>query len=248
VSAPATILWLTWRQLFARRRVWIAAAIAVIPFLLTFVYRFTSEDREGDRFAFLLVMYKEVLLGVLLPITAAIFGTTAFGGEVEDGTLIYALTKPVPRWLVVLLKYLVALAVTLLVGAVAVLLSWFSLRNAELPGRFAGTFLLACVVSGVIYCALFTLLGLVTKRGLIFGLLYIIFFENVMSRNFAGVKFLSARELSVAVAQWASGGLVKWPAPPVPMTTVWTVGSIILVVAIALTMRKLARYELAERL
>jgi ABC-2 type transport system permease protein len=167
---------------------------------------------------------------------------------VDDGTLIYLLVRPVDRWRVVVIKFLVAVLVTIIVAVIAVVLAWLSLRNEDLPGRFVWAFIFAAAVSATIYCALFTYLGLVTRRGLIFGLLYIIFFENVATRNFDGVKSLSARELSLSVAQWASEGLVKLPGDRVPMSTVWTVGAVILVISIALAMRKLARYELAERL
>ncbi len=247
-SALWTVAWLTWRQLFARRRAWLAAAIAVLPFVLTFFYRLSSEDNEGDRLLFLLGLNRDIVLGVLLPLTAVIFGTTAFGGEVEDGTLIYLLVRPVPRWQVVLAKYVVATTVSAAVITVSVLLAWFALRNAELPAVFARSFVTAALVGAVLYCALFSYLGLVTRRGLVIGLMYIIFFENVLSRNLQGVKWLSVREFAVAVARWVGGDAVKWPAPVVPMTTVWVAGSIILVGALALTMRKFSRYELAERL
>jgi ABC-2 type transport system permease protein len=248
MNSAWTVVWLTWRQLFARRRAWLAAAIAVFPFLLTFLYRLSSEDNEGDRIVFMMGMNQELLLGVLLPLAALVFGTTSFGGEVEDGTLVYLLVKPAPRWKMVLIKYLVALSVTIVVVSVSALLPWWALRNEELPPLFIRGFLTAIVVGAAIYCAVFTLLGLVTRRGLLFGLLYVIFVEQVLSRNFDGVASISARELAVAVAQWAGGGVVKWAKPPVEMPTVWTVAGLAVVIAIALTMRRLTRYELAEKL
>jgi len=226
----------------------IAIALALIPFLLTFFYRFMSEDGEGERLQFILGSNREILFAVLAPLAAVIFATNAFGGEVEDGTLIYLMAKPVPRWQTVMIKYLVALGVTLLIGFAGVLLPWFALRNAELPGSLAMGMLFGVLVSAMVYCALFVYIGLKTRRGLLFGLLYIVFFENVMSRNFDGVKSLSARELSLAAAQWASGGTIKWSAPGVEMSTVWWVGSIILVVSLALAILKLTHYELAEQL
>lgn len=248
LSAELTVAWLTWRQLFARRRVWLAVAIAVLPFLLTFIYRLSSEDREGDRLAYMLNMNSGILLGGLLPLTAVIFGTTAFGGEVDDGTLLYLLVRPIPRWRVVLIKYLVAVLVSVVIIFASVLLAWLALRNSDLPWSFAKSFLIATGLGAAMYCAVFTYMGLVTRRGLIFGLLYIVFFENVLSRNMEGVKSLSVREFAQSIAQWASDGSVLWDGFVVPMSTVWTAGAIILVVALALAMRRLSRYEMAERL
>jgi ABC-2 type transport system permease protein len=247
-GALMTVAWLTWRQLFARRRAWLAGAVMVLPFLLTFFYRFASEDREGDRLNFLLGLNRELVLAVLLPLTAVIFGTTAFGGEVEDGTLLYLLVRPVRRWTVVLVKFAVATLVSAAIVSVSVLLAWFALRNAELPGAFAKGFVTATIVGAALYCALFAYLGLVTRRGLVVGLVYTIVFENILARNLPGVKWLSVREYAMSLAQWAGGDVVKWPVPGVPMTTVWVGGAIILTVALTVTMRRLERFEMAERL
>jgi ABC-2 type transport system permease protein len=243
-----TVAWLTWRQLTARRRAWLAAAAILLPFILTFFYRLASEDREGDRLIFMLGMNRDIIIGVLVPLTAVIFGTTAFGGEVDDGTLIYLLVQPLPRWRVALTKYAIAVLITAAINTAAILLAWFAMRNGELPAAIPRAFIAAALVGSILYCALFSYVGLATRKGLVLGLLYIIFFENVLTRGLAGVKWLSVREFGVSVAQWAGGGVVKFTDASVPMTTVWVAGSIILVAALAMTIRTMMRYELAERL
>lgn len=243
-----TISWLTLRQLFARRRVWVVVAVAVLPFLLTFIYRLTSEDREGDRLVFMLGMYREIVIGVLLPLTAVLFGALAFGAEVEEGTLVYLLVRPVPRWLVVTVKFLVAALVTTATIGFGMLLAWISLRGPELPGTFFRAFLLAAAAGALLYTAIFAYVGLVTKRGLVMGLLYVILFENLVTRMLEGIRIFSVREFALSIAQWAGDGVVKWPGYTVPMTTVWIVGAIALVGAMVAMTRKYARYELAERL
>lgn len=248
MTAARTIVWLTMRQLFARRRIWLLAAIAAFPFILTVFYRLASEDREGDRLVFMLGMNREIMLGVLLPLTAVIFGALTFGGEVEDGTLVYLLVRPAPRALVVALKYGVATLITAGVIALGMTLAWMSLRGPELPARFLRAFVTAAALGAAVYCAIFAYVGLVNRRGLVIGLLYVIIFENVVSRLMEGVRSLSVREYAVSIAQWAGAGIVKWPGYTVPMTTVWIAGGIILTVAIAMTVRRFSRYEMAERL
>lgn len=247
-GTAATLAWLTWRQLFARRRVWLAVAVLLLPVVLTFMYRLSSEDQDGARLAFMSGMSRDVILAVLLPITAIVFGTIAFGGEVEDGTLVYLLVKPLPRWLVVVVKYVVAAMTTALVICTGMLLAWLALRNHELPPRLFAAFALGAVASSLLYCALFVFLGLVTRRGLVFGLLYLIVFENLVTRNLAGVRWLSIREYAVAIAQWVHGPPIIVPGTTVPMSTVWVGSAIILAVSLGATVRALARYELAERL
>jgi len=183
----------------------------------------------------------------LLPLAGVIFGTTAFGGEVDDGTLVYLLVKPIRRWTVVLSKLAVASLSTLAVIAPAVVLPWLVLRGPDLPFSFAGGFLVGAAVGAVIYCALFLSLGLATRRALVVGLLYVIGFEATLSRSLNGLRSLSVREFSVSVSQAASAGAIKIP-DAISMSTVYWMGTIILVGAVAWTIRKLVQYELAERL
>ncbi|HEX7938052.1 MAG TPA: hypothetical protein VF483_03610, partial [Gemmatimonadaceae bacterium] len=75
-----------------------------------------------------------------------------------------------------------------------------------------------------------------------------IVFENILARNLPGIKWLSVREFTISLAQWAGGDAVKWPQPGVPIATVWVSGAIILVAAMWATMRRLGHYEMAERL
>ena len=47
-----------------------------------------------------------------MPLVALIFGTAALGSEIEDGTAVYLLIKPIPRWQIALAKILVAAGLT----------------------------------------------------------------------------------------------------------------------------------------
>jgi len=244
----STVLWLTWRQLFARRRLYLAAAFSLAPVLITLIFRLTSGDVEAASVGFLATLMREIVIGTLLPLAALVFGTTAFGGEIDDGTLVYLLVKPLARWRVVLTKYLVATACTLAVMVPAIVLPWLVVRNADLPATFPLAFLAGAAAGAVLYCAIFLTLGLRTRRALVIGLLYVIGLEVVWSRIVTGLRSLSVREFTVAVVQKVGDAAVPAGGPVVQMSTVWTMGTILFVVAIALAIRGLARYEVAERL
>src|SRR5437868_2960445 len=124
-----TVLWLTWRQLFAKKRIYAAVAFALLPLLFSFVFRFNSTGTEGETVGYFDFMTAQLIIGTLLPLAAAVFGTTAFGGEVDDGTLVYLLVKPIDRWRVVLSKYVVAVLASFIVIVPAVLLPWLVLRE-----------------------------------------------------------------------------------------------------------------------
>jgi ABC-2 type transport system permease protein len=243
-----TVLWLTWRQLFARRRIYAAVAFALLPVIFTFVFRFNAEGRDGDLLRFFSGLNRNLIIGTLIPLAAAVFGTTAFGGEVDDGTLVYLLVKPVARWRIVLSKYVVAVLSTLAVGIPALVLPWLVLRSDEITGAMLQGFVAGAVLASVIYCAIFLTLGISSRRALVFALIYIIAFEGVLSRQLEGVKSFSVREWSVSASLAASQGALTLKEYVVPMNTVYTMGTIFLVLALNLSLRRVSRYEVAERL
>ena len=241
------VLWLTWRQLFARKRIYLAVAFSLLPLVFTVFYKFTSGDAPGSRLDFFGGMSRELIIGTLVPLAAALFGTTAFGGEVDDGTLVYLLIKPIPRWRVVLSKYVVAVLSTIGVMTPALVLPWLVLSGPDLSVDVLRGFLVGGAAGAAIYCALFLSLGLASRRALVIALIYLIGFEAVLSRNLVGVKSLSVREFAVALSRASSSGAIVLKGYVVPMTTVWTMSAILLVSALALSLRRLSRYELAER-
>lgn len=242
-----TILWLTWRQLFARRRLGLAIAFSILPVVFTFIFRFNLSDREGAVTELFSGLSRNLIIGTLVPLAAAVFGTTAFGGEVDDGTLVYLLVKPLPRWRVVLWKYVVALLSTLAVMLPALILPWLVLRGPEVSGDMLLGFIAGGTLGAATYCALFLVLGLASRRSLVLSLLYVIGFEAVLARQLVGVKSLSVREFAVSTSLAASNGTLALPGYVVPMSTVWVVGPIFLIGAISLCLWKLSRYEVAER-
>src|SRR5688572_2375139 len=154
-----TVIWLTRRQLFAKRRVYVALAVLVIPALIALLVRFNAAEGDLDAVGSLTTIYREIVLGVLLPLTALVFGTSAFGGEVDDGTLIYLMVKPVPRWRLTFSKFLVAFLSTVAVIGSAMLLAWIAMQNGA-PFRVPLAFVAGGTVGAMIYCAIFVTLGI----------------------------------------------------------------------------------------
>src|SRR3954468_16230246 len=136
----STVVWLTRRQLFAKRRVYIALVVLLIPSLITLLVRFNAAEGDLDAVGSLSTIYRDIVLGVLLPLTALVFGTSAFGGEVDDGTLIYLMVKPVPRWQVTLSKFVVAFLSTVAVVVPSIFIAWWLTPGAapfRLPLAYA---------------------------------------------------------------------------------------------------------------
>ena len=238
-------MWLTGRQLFAKQRLVVAIGLMLMPALIAIIFRLTADD-PSDSVGFISTVYRDIVIGVLVPIAALVFGTTAFGGEVEDGTLIYLMVKPVPRWQLALSKYVVALLSTVVIVTPAILLAWV-LTPGPIPFMLPAGYIVGACVGAALYCAIFVTLGITSRRALALGLLYIVAFENVLSRNVVGAKSLSVREFSLAVCKKVIGTAAAFTDFTVSMGTVWTMGTIFLVVALAMGVVKLRNYEVAER-
>jgi ABC-2 type transport system permease protein len=197
MSAMAALVEVTARGLLGRRRTILLVLLAGVPVLVALLARI-----GGGRLDDALVTILELGVRTVLPLTALVFGTSAIGSEVEDGTAVYLLAKPVPRWQV-------ALAKTVVAGALAAALSFASaLLTGLLVGGGEGASLattlgfgMAEVVAAFAYAALFVALSLVTGRALIIGLIYTLIWEGVLAGILPGTRQFSLREATLTLAE-----------------------------------------------
>jgi ABC-2 type transport system permease protein len=116
-----------------------------------------------------------------VPVLAVFYGTALIADEVEDKTITYLLTRPVPRASVLLGKYLAYLVCTIAVVLPAVVLMW--LLVVPIRGSLAASFPDLVADLGILaiglaaYGALFALVGATFKRPLVFGLLFVFGWE-----------------------------------------------------------------------
>jgi ABC-2 type transport system permease protein len=119
-----------------------------------------------------------------VPVLGVFYGTSLIADEVEDKTITYLFTRPIPRSAVVLGKYLAYLACTVFVVLPAVVLVW--LLIVPIGGRLGDSFIdlikdLALLALGLaVYGAVFTLIGATVKRPLLVGLLFVFGWETLV--------------------------------------------------------------------
>lgn len=119
-----------------------------------------------------------VFLGFLLPIWTLSFATEALGGEREGRTLVWLLTRPIPRPAVYLAKFTALLPWTL-----ALNLGGFALLCvlAGEPGLRALRLYWPAVLAGTLaFAALFHLMGACFRRAAIIALVYSFFLETIL--------------------------------------------------------------------
>lgn len=118
-----------------------------------------------------------------VPVLAVFYGTALIADEVEDKTITYLLTRPVPRGSVLLGKYLAYLVCTIAVVLPAVVLMW--LLVVPIRGSLAVSFPDLVIDLGILatgfaaYGALFAFVGATFKRPLVFGLLFVFGWETL---------------------------------------------------------------------
>jgi ABC-2 type transport system permease protein len=121
------------------------------------------------------VMIWMLFLRFIVPVLGVFYGTSLMADEVEDKTLTYLFTRPIPRGAVLVGKYLAYLACTSLVVLPSVMLVYFLLVPfREVPGTFPSlvTDLGLLGLGLAAYGAVFALVGAYFKRPLVIGLIF----------------------------------------------------------------------------
>jgi len=128
-------------------------------------------------------------LGFLLPLVNLAFASGAVGADREGRTLVWLLTRPLPRWAIYLAKFVGVLPWCLLISMIgfAVLCG----AGGELGRRAFSTYWPAVAVGAVGFAALFQLVGAVFRRPAVLGLVYIFFFETLVANLPGSLKQLS---------------------------------------------------------
>jgi ABC-2 type transport system permease protein len=176
-------------MLWSRRTIFMALVVG-LPVLVAVVVRLLVEvgvpmprvDRmeiTGPAIFGLMIWVFFVRFSV--PVLAMFYGTALIADEVDDRTLTYLFTRPIPREAVLLGKYLAYLVCTVFVVLPAVVLVW--LLVVPIGGRLADGFIpltkdLGLLVLGLaVYGAVFALIGARFRRPLVAGLVFVFGWE-----------------------------------------------------------------------
>ncbi len=214
--------------------------LVVLPML--FALLFASRGfLSGDPVPFLVQRYDTLVGALATPIIALLLSTSAFSAEADDGTLLYLVTTTTPRWWIVLVRIVLAMVGTAAVSAIAVFGTGFIVTGTHDPQHVTRAFGVAAAFGGAAYASLFTLLALVTRRALVSGLLYVVFWEGVLSATFPGLHYVSVRQWMLSVANVLTDSkearLVDGPSLAVSLVG----AGIVIVLAVVVGARRLAQ-------
>lgn len=189
LSAIGALAGVTLRRLSRSRAVWVASVLAVLPILYASAVRARHALVHEELFVFV-----ELVLAVLVPMLLA----SSIGEEIEDRTLTYLWSRPVPRWTVLAGK-LCALAPVALGFALA---SWGGAVSTATDAMPAGRTVLALAAGSLAISAVATGLAMLSPRhGMALSIVY------MLADTFLGALPASLAKLSITYQTRAVSGL-----------------------------------------
>lgn len=191
------------KNAFRSRRVVLTAALALVPVLLAAALLLIPHvtDAEIEPETIFLQMGLLMHIYILLPLVAALIGSGVVADEVEERTLPYIVTRPVPKWHFVLSKVLSGFLVTGVILALSLWVTYMVLIGAS--GNWISGSIMLLRVTGVLllgslaYVSLFGLLGAAAKRPVLYGLIFAFGWEKIVAhlpmrlKYFTVVKYLN---------------------------------------------------------
>ena len=189
----STVASLTWRAMVGRRRAILLFMLPLVLLIFAFALRLTGtanlDAARGVLGAF--------GIGTLLPLLGLIIGTGVISTEIDDGSIVYLLAKPLPRRTIVLTKFAVAVGCIALFAAAPMLIAGYVMVGDEAGVALA--YAIGTLVGGIAYCALFMLLGVVSRHAVVIGLMYALLWETLVGGYVPGARTLSVQQWAVSV-------------------------------------------------
>ncbi len=203
----ATVATLTSRSLLGRRRTLVLLLLPAALLALCTLARVLAgldadiqRELEGPLAPGLLTAFG---IAILMPLLGLIAGTGSIGPEIDEGSIVYLLAKPLNRHSIVVTKLLVAIGVVVAFGVLPV-----GIAGVVLTGE-VGTVTIAytggALAAGVAYAAVFLLLAVVTRNAVVIGLIYALIWESLVGGLVPGAQALSIQQWALAVVREVLG-------------------------------------------
>ena len=237
----ATIAGITFRQLLGRRRVLLLLLLGAVLVLVALAYRLAGAGDDDLRWTAGLL--ENFGIATLMPLVALVLGTGAIGAEIEDGTIVYILAKPISRSVIVITKLTVAAAAAALLTCGPILLAGIIAAGGMGDGLVLG-FTVAAAIGTLLYSALFVALSLITGRALVFGLFYVLLWEGFLSALFAGTRTFSVRQHTLAFAEAIGDPPREAFDASLDLAPALVIGGALLVISVIVAIRRLRDFEL----
>ena len=174
-------------------------------------------------------------LGLMVPIISLVLASSSLGHLVEDETLVYLWIRPNPRWMLAAAAWLAS--ATIAIPATAIPLAVAGGIGSEGDATVIWAAGLSVTLGVIAYTGLFTFLGLLVRRSLIWGLVYVFIWEFFVARVGQGTARLS-------INTYAASVLANITDVELPLAERAATGAIIVPIAVALVAVALTTWRL----
>lgn len=229
-------------RLFLRRqvttgRLFLFGGFGLVAIVVAYAISRGSDDATTNTIEFIYGFG----IGLMVPVIALVLASSALGELIEDETLVYLWHRPVARW---------QLAAAAWLGAATIVLPFTVLPLVMAAtigsGGDATTIAAAAVgttLAAVAYSGLFVLLGLLFRKALIWGLIYLVVWELFVSRAGQGAARLSVNTYPSSVM--ARMTEIELPLAERAMATGIIIPIVVAALGIAITAWRLDHIDVA---
>lgn len=239
------------REFLRARRIvpWVLAVAATCGIAVVY-HRVSPGTSPRDAY----ILLSATIVFRILALAAAIFSTAIVAQEVEQRTIVYLLTRPVPRWKLLLFRTLAAIVVVFgisAIAAVAVSLAAYGTGN-ELLWRD----IKALAAGSAAYMAFFVFVSLLMNRSMIVCLLFAFVWETSVPNMPGDLYRLTISSYLTSIAERPSPhtqmGLLDalsgmLGVNTIPLSTAWISVILITLVCLAVGAFWFGRFEYMAR-
>ncbi|HET7326834.1 MAG TPA: ABC transporter permease subunit [Nocardioidaceae bacterium] len=195
-----TIARLALRSIFGRRRGVLLFVLPLVLLALAILVRVLAG--EGTDSANLVL--DNLGLSVVVPLIALVATTGLLAPEIDDGSVVYLLAKPISRHTIMVSKLVVAVGCVVVFAAAPMLVAGLVLASSD--PRLGLGYAVGSLAGGIAYCALFALLSVLTRHAVVVGLIYLLIWEGLLGGLLDGVRWLSVTWWAGAITEEVADG------------------------------------------
>ncbi|MET7466274.1 ABC transporter permease subunit [Nonomuraea sp. NPDC005501] len=189
---------ITYRALLGRRRIVLLLLLPLALLALAVLLRLAGSDDQRSA----MLLMQNFAIGTMLPLLGLIAGTGVIAPEIDDGTIIHLMSKPISRPAIARTKFLVAASLLALFASVPTYVAaWLLVGNED---GIASGFAVGTLVAGIAYAAVFLLLGVVTRHAVTIGVVYALVWEGLVGGFVPGARKFSVQQWGQSIADQIS--------------------------------------------
>ncbi|WP_062345012.1 ABC transporter permease [Herbidospora yilanensis] len=216
---------ITYRAMLGRKRIWLLALLPIALIAFALLFRFIG---GGDESVAVRLM-TTFAIGTMLPLLGLIAGTGVIAPEIEDGTIIHLLSKPISRPVIAFTKFVVAASLMVGFSVIPTYAAAYILIGTE--SGIASGFALGALFAGIAYAAVFLLLGVVSRHAVTIGVIYALVWEGLIGGYVPGARRFSIQQWAQSIAdQVTTSAFLKSEVAlsfAVPAMVIVVVGSVL---------------------